>query len=88
MTAFLARIAMVILSVSALTLLGNIMNDFFFVAWLTNFFTLLRTIVRPLTFIWDFDTSWTLIGLSLSILISYFIFKAFLVIKALLTSNT
>lgn len=87
LTNVIIRSGIVILTISALTLLGNVINDFFFIQWLTTFFVLIRTLIKPLTFIWDFQTSFYLIGLSLSILISYFTFKAFLVIKNIMSPS-
>lgn len=49
--------------------------------FLTNFFVLLRTVIKPLTFMWDFGTSYLLINLCLGLLIVFYGFKATLIIK-------
>lgn len=75
------RMAVLGVVLTALVILGNVLNNFLLVEYLTQFFVLVRTITKPLAFLWDFDTSFQLMGYSISVLISYWGIKAILTIK-------
>lgn len=49
--------------------------------WLTDFFVLLRMSTRPLDFMWDFQTSWQIITVMISVLTIFYSFKAIMIIK-------
>lgn len=51
--------------------------------YLTVFFVTLRTLVKPLDFMWDFGTSYLLINLCLSLLILVYGFKAVMLVKGI-----
>ena len=81
MTSTIIKTGLTLLLIIVLTWFGNLLNDYFVVDFLTQFFVLLRTVVKPLDFLWDFDTSFTLISWSLSIYLIYIGFKAFLTVR-------
>ena len=83
MTTTIIKTGFVLLLLIVLTWFGNILNDYFIVDFLTQFFVLLRTVVKPLDFLWHFETSFTLIGWSISIYFLYIGFKAFLTLRNL-----
>lgn len=70
------QIALVSLVVLILTLLGAVIDAIIPWSWLTYFFTIIRNGVGIIDFMWDTDTMFTLIALSLSIVISVWAFKA------------
>lgn len=83
----LIRISLVGIMYVALAAIGNIINDLFLVTYLTQFFTFLRTAVKPLFFIWDFETSFTLLGYTLAIFSAYLFLQAFNTLKNIMTGN-
>ena len=87
LTQIIIRSSVVVGIYAILTVFGNLINNFFLKTYLTQFFVLLRTVVKPLNFLWDFDTSFTLLGLSISILVVYFILKSAFALKYLLVQK-
>jgi len=87
MTSIIIRVGLIALIYGVLVSLGNVINTYFLVELLTQFFCFLRSIVEPLDFLWDFDTSFILIGWSIGLFTLYFIVKVLLVIKSVLTSD-
>lgn len=65
----------------ALKVFGLLIDKLPIWAWLTQFFVFIRTITRPLDFLWHFETSWQIIGLILSILTAYSFVQAYLIIR-------
>jgi len=69
------------LVVAGLLALGATLNAIIPWEWLTYFFALIRAVVRPLAFIWDFDSLFEVFGYVLSVLIGIWSFKAVLVVR-------
>lgn len=81
MTKLLKNLAIISLITSALAGIGYIINQTGIWDWLTHFFVFLRSIVKPMSFLWDFDTTFQILGLALSIMSAIYTLKAALVIK-------
>lgn len=84
MTSLLIRIGLPAFLYLVLVGIGNAV-DLALKNYLVQFFVFLRSVVAPLNFIWNFDTTFTLLGLTLTLFIAYFSFKVFLTLKNLFT---
>lgn len=80
---FAKKYVFAIIVSSSLIALGVVFNKLFNWDMLGIFFAFLRNSVKPLDFIWDFDTSFVLIGKAISLFMAYFTFKIILLIKEL-----
>lgn len=87
MTSLIIKIALIPLLLLILGIFGNFLNEAYLINYFTQFFVLLRTVIKPLEFFWDFETSFSLIGWSLSLLILYWTVKIFIVIQNIFTKE-
>ena len=87
MTQVILKLSLIPVIYGFLVLIGNIVNDFAIIPVFTQFFALLRNVVRPLEFMWDFQTSFIIIGYATSIMVGYFMILAFLAVKDIVSSN-
>ena len=84
MTSLLIRIGLPAFLYLVLVGIGNAI-DLALKSYLVQFFVFLRSVVAPLDFIWHFDTTFILLGITLNLFIAYFSFKAFLTLRNLFT---
>lgn len=80
---FLKKYGLAGMILLGLTALGTVINEVVKWVWLTNFFIILRVAIKPLEFMWDFNTSFIILGASMTIMGAIYTFKAIRVIKAL-----
>lgn len=80
---FIQKNLFVILIVSGLTALGAIINKLVNWNYLTQSFIILRQTAGYIDFIWDTETMFTVIGLSLSLLSAFYTFKIILLLRKL-----
>jgi len=72
----LKNIGLVGVVILILTALGTAINAIVPWAWLTDFFTLLRHLTDLIDFTWDTSTMWTIVGLSMTIFVAEWVFRA------------
>jgi len=87
MIKLLKQIGVVALISLGLYLLGIVIQNIVPWIWLTYFFTLLRAIVRPLDFIWDFSQVWIVLSAVFAVMIGVWGFKAFLAVRNIFSDN-
>jgi len=87
MTSLIVKISLIPLLLLSLSFFGSVLNETFLINYFTQFFVFLRTIIKPLNFLWDFETSFALIGWALSLFIAYWAIKIFIIIKNIFISN-
>ncbi len=81
MIKILIKLAIFGIIITILTVFSNWINNLIIWEYLTQFFVFLRQIIRPMDWLWDFETSWTILGVALSIAIAYLPIKAALIVK-------
>jgi len=85
MITLLKQLAIGALVVFGLTMLGGSINEYLPWSWLTQFFALLRAVVRPVDFIWDTESLFKILSYVFSVLIGIWSFKAVLVVRSFLS---
>lgn len=63
--------------------LGTFVNTYVPWVWLTYFFSLLRSVVRPVNFFWDTDSLFQVLGATFSFFIGVYAFRAYLIVRDL-----
>lgn len=76
----LKTLAIIGIIISGLTILGATINEIVPWIWLTNFFIIIKFLIRIFDFMIDTDTLITLIGLILTIDAAYWVFKGVMLI--------
>ena len=80
---FLKNLGIVALVIGGLTLLGSAINHFLPWFVLTNIFSLIRLIIKPLAFTWDIVETYKAIGYGLQVISAFYVFKGTLIVVRL-----
>lgn len=76
----LKTIGLIGLGLTGLAALGVIINILPVWDWLTNFFCIIKNAIRFIDFMWDTDTTLTVIGYMMSISVAYWTWRGIMIV--------
>jgi len=76
----LKQVGLLGLIIGALLILGTAINAIIPWSWLTNLFIIIRKTTIIFDFMWDMDTLFTLVAISLSIQVALWLYRATVVV--------
>lgn len=75
------QLGLVALVFAGLYALGVVINTYVPWIWLTYFFALLRSVVRPVNFIWDTSALFDVLGVAFSLLLGVWVYRGVIAVR-------